>query len=91
MSKFKFLVGTAAGAGLTYWALEQWQAHKDDIIELLADKFSKLSQIDFNLHQKNFQTETQQLQAALQTENDTTTDFDDIHLDESQIVDTAKK
>ncbi|UQS83884.1 hypothetical protein [Bombilactobacillus thymidiniphilus] len=89
MSKFKFVLGAAIGASATVWiAKKSATFNKEELLDFVVDKLTKVSSDTKFLAQKKFQTNTDQLQNVLDQENvaQVETDFDDIHLDESQVI-----
>lgn len=89
MAKGKFILGTVLGTGLSYWAFKQWQEHQSEITDYVVEHLSQLAQFDFGqVKQILHHQDTQALQQVTSVKDDTTKNFDDIKLDESQIVKT---
>lgn len=87
MSKAKFAIGAAIGAGLSYWAAKKVVSHKDLIISFVTDKLDQVPKVNKQKMKQAFNEETTKLQQTMNTKNsaDIKTNFDDIKLDADQI------
>ncbi|AXX64219.1 MAG: hypothetical protein J6584_06470 [Lactobacillus sp.] len=87
MSKTKFAIGALMGAALSYWAMNKYSAHKDELISFVTDKFEQMPKINKQKMEQAFKDDTAKLQQALDTDNsaEIDTNFDDIKLDADKI------